>query len=99
MSNNESLFQEDFKWESETQRKGYLALLQYLRKFGIEATGPVDAKAAFFIQKDHESNLWWIDLIAQKHQEVLNMLGELNFKVSQLESTVEQLRLDKRAKQ
>lgn len=54
---------ENFPWESDVQKKGYLNYVQYLRKFGFEPKLPVDYLAVFMIQKDHESNEYWRELV------------------------------------
>lgn len=63
---------EVFNWESEDQKKGYLALVQYLRGFGIEPKLPIDYVAAWFIQKDHESNEYWRDMVGQQVSSLQN---------------------------
>lgn len=54
---------ESFAWESEDQKKGYLALVQYLRQFGLPPKLPIDYVATFFIQKDIDSHEYWRDMV------------------------------------
>lgn len=57
---------EEFPWQSEAQRKGYLALVQYMRGFGIEPTLPIDPQVCWQIQKDHESHEWWVEVLGNQ---------------------------------
>lgn len=70
-----------FRWDSEDQRKGYLSLVQYLRNHGVARSDNVDAVAAFFIQKDHESAKWFVGLLAEEsarlRQEIQALRSEL----------------------
>jgi hypothetical protein len=67
----ETEFLNKFKWESVDQRKGVLNFLQWFHNLPPELQGDVAplspqavAIAAYFIQKDHESNLWWNDTVS-----------------------------------
>jgi hypothetical protein len=73
---------EDFPWESEEQRKGYLALIQYRRKLGKNPEIVVDPTAAFFIQKDHESHEWMIEMLGR-------VIGELRTEILTLRTALE----------
>jgi len=73
----------DFKWESDEQRKGYLALVKYRMDQGDGIDHRVDRTAAFFIQKDHESNEWWLGLMADH-------MGRLEQRIAELEQRLEQ---------
>jgi hypothetical protein len=72
-----SLDLHDFPWESEDQRKGYLALVQYWRKNGQDPGLLVDSTAAFFIQKDHESHEWMIEMLDRIITPLRNEIMEL----------------------
>jgi hypothetical protein len=58
---------EGFPWDSEVQKEGFLNLVQYWRKFGRDVPLPIQnidtLTALFFIQKDHEANEYWSDLL------------------------------------
>lgn len=50
---------ENFEWESDAQKKGYLAFVKWARNRGLPCeVRPIDL---FFIQKDHESTQWLIE--------------------------------------
>lgn len=56
-----------FEWESETQEKGFLNLRQWLRSHGMtsELTAEQFLIACYFIQKDHESHEWTMDMLGR----------------------------------
>lgn len=56
--------EEQFKWESPEQEKGYKNLVQWLRKNGQpELSKEGSMIAAYFIQKDHESHEWLMGML------------------------------------
>jgi hypothetical protein len=57
---------EAFPWESKDQKEGYLALVQYLRGFGVAPEAPIDAKSAFFIQKNIDSHEYWREMVGDQ---------------------------------
>lgn len=73
---------EGFSWDSEEQKKGYLALVQYLRHHGQARDDRVDATAAFFIQKDHEAAQWFVEVIGRAvdpfTQEIRNLISRVD---------------------
>jgi hypothetical protein len=81
-----------FEWESEEQKKGFLALAKFLREHGrnmfhasLQPMDKQDLISAFFIQKDHESHLWMmemLDRIISPLQDEIRRLGE---RIRQLE--------------
>lgn len=48
---------ETFEWESEAQRKGYLAFVKWAKDRGLpyDDIRPIDL---FFLQRDHEAMEW-----------------------------------------
>lgn len=70
---------DEFPWESEVQKKGYLSLVLYMRKNGYRIPDRVDPVAAFLIQKSHESHEWHINLLSQQiealRQEIIELRG------------------------
>lgn len=54
-----------FPWESEDQKKGFSDFINYSRQFGLEPKLPIDPIITYFIQKDHESHLWWEEHIEE----------------------------------
>lgn len=65
---------EEFPWESKEQKEGYLALVQYGLKFGLKPSLPISHICAFFIQKDHESHIYWNELVGTQ---VRNLQDEI----------------------
>ena len=81
-----------FPWDSKTQEKGYFALVHYLRRLGRPVPEEVDAVAAFFIEKEHQANEWWRDLLgdqlAMRDREIQRLQGELERMSSLLDRVV-----------
>lgn len=73
---------DSFEWESKEQREGYLALVHYLRKFGIQPKLPLDYEAAFFIQKDVDSHAYWREAVGSQvgmlQEEIRSLQGKLD---------------------
>lgn len=71
-----------FPWESKEQREGYLAWVQYERKFGREQDGPIDTSLAFLIQKNHEAAEYWRETFSgqvdQLRMELAETIKEIN---------------------
>ncbi len=68
-----------FKWESDGQEKGYKSLLYWLNKNSLPGeVRPIDL---FFIQKDHESHQYWIELVGRQVRilegQILNLQNQL----------------------
>ncbi len=82
---------EAFPWESEEQKKGYLNFVQYLAKAGREAVIPIDLLATYFIQKDHESNEWWTEIVASQVGAANEQIALLSKRVRHLEGLVAEL--------
>lgn len=62
-----AMFEEWFPWESEEQKKGYYALQKFIKdtitkrpELGCAVEPMI---TCWFIQKDHESNLWWQEVL------------------------------------
>lgn len=78
-------------WESDAQRKGFLSLVQYLRGFGPEETHldwRLALVAAFFLQKNHESQVWWSEVFGERlgavHAEIKTLGDETAKEISKL---------------
>lgn len=85
---------DEFEWESEAQEKGVLALVQYLKKFGrtaLSAPSLLDLVAAWFIQKDHESNEWWSDTIGNQVNSLRSDLKIAHDEIRELKAVVRKL--------
>ena len=81
-----------FPWETEEQKEGYLNFVQYQRQFGIEPTLPIDPVVTYFIQKDHESNDYWRDLVASQVADLQSQLRKLQDETSSLATQAHMLR-------
>lgn len=85
---------DEFEWESEAQEKGVLTLVQYLKKFGrtaLSAPSLLDLVAAWFIQKDHESNEWWSDTIGNQVNSLRSDLKIAHDEIRELKAVVRKL--------
>jgi hypothetical protein len=87
-----------FKWESEAQEKGVLALVKYLRDVAKKSNNEnlsIDQITllicAWFIQKDYESSCWFIDRIENQTDPFQKKVNYLELEVSALKEQVEQL--------
>lgn len=69
MMRTDTIDKSDFKWDSEDQRKGYLAFLYWARHKNVRPDS--DSFILFSIQKDHESHEYWRELVGTQ-------IGELN---------------------
>jgi|WetSurMetagenome_2_1015567.scaffolds.fasta_scaffold634955_2 hypothetical protein len=67
----------NFKFESSEQQKGFLNLVQYLRKHCPDGYDPTFLIASYFIQKDHESNEHWIELVGNQISNIQLQLKSL----------------------
>lgn len=93
MSNDFQIAIESYPWESDEQREGYLALIQHLRRFGLQPELPLDFKSAFFIQKDIESHAYWRDLMAAQISNLENVIVETREKLDKALSRIDQLEI------
>lgn len=63
-------WRDTFPWESDDQRLGFLAFEKWLRDNHkatlVDEPSLLKCIVAFFIQKDHESNEWWRDTVADQ---------------------------------
>lgn len=57
---------EEFPWASEVQKEGFLNYVQYCASFGVRTLLPIHPLVPFFVQKDHESNEYWRETMAQQ---------------------------------
>lgn len=68
---------ECFAWESEEQKKGYLAWIQYEGMFGHLPEPRIDTRMAFLIQKSHEAAEYWRDTFGEQIAMLQNDLKKL----------------------
>lgn len=75
----------EFKWESVEQEKGYGNLVEWLRKRGVKY--PLSSEtflvACYFIQKDHESHEWLVEMLSR-------MLDDIRRDILTLKQDLEQ---------
>jgi hypothetical protein len=77
-----------FKWESQEQEQGYYNFIQFLRKNGIKKTPNLSQYfllAVYFIQKDHESNVFWTELVGNQISSLQNEIMGLKDQIQKLE--------------
>jgi hypothetical protein len=87
---------EAFKWESDAQREGFLALVKFWHDHGLQPVLPLTSMdnltALFFIQKDHDSNEYWRELWADQVSKLQDEIKIQMDEVSQLKTQVEHMR-------
>lgn len=79
---------DSFPWESTDQKKGFMNLFQFLRKHGVDPRYkdvPGRLLAAYLIQRDLESNEWWLGLVSDHFDRLNERIVELNGKLVDLE--------------
>jgi hypothetical protein len=82
----------DFPWASETQKQGFLHYIEWTRKLKPETREDYEGLclAAFFIQKDHESNVWWTGVVGEQ-------VKFLQDEIRRLQDEIKEIRRDARA--
>jgi hypothetical protein len=76
---------EDFPWESEAQRKGMLALVLWSRNLpDFVRSSPMDCLAAFIFQKDHESAIWFTEMMGNQITMLQNEIKLLQDQITDL---------------
>jgi hypothetical protein len=88
---------ESFPWSSEDQRQGYLALVQYLRRFGLEPKLPINYEAAFFIEKDIDSHAYWRDMVGAQVRSLEDVLSETRKELDSARAKVDQMEMTMKA--
>lgn len=86
MNSDLAMCVDNFPWESSQQKEGFLNLVQYYRSFGKEPELPINLLATYFIQKDHESNEYWSELVSAQ---VSSLQSEIKFLQDKLMSALE----------
>lgn len=97
MNNDFDVALEAYPWESKDQKIGYLALVQYLLRFGVKPDAPIDAKAAFFIQKDIDSHAYWMEMVSSQVADLQTNLEQTMTKLDGALFRIDQLELMVRA--
>lgn len=77
----------NFVWESQVQEQGFGAFIQWFRRLPTAAQlgngkhNFIFCVIAWFIQKDHESNEWWRDTVAEQmstlQEEIIRLRDEI----------------------
>lgn len=81
-----STWAENFKWDSEDQKKSFLAAAFWLKQKGLDInTFPIRPLDAFFMQKDHESHEWHVELLGSQ-------IAGLQKEISALQNDIRSLR-------
>lgn len=68
---------EEFPWESQEQKDGYLGYIKYARQFGLEPKLPIDPTLTFFIQKNHEAYKWIQETFGDQITELQNQIKKI----------------------
>lgn len=90
-----SLQMRTFKWESDDQKKGFWALIQYLRPIVPEGDflALVTMVSCFFIQKDHESNVWWAETMGAQISSLEKQISLLQTENASMQKQIQEIRL------
>lgn len=75
-----------FKWESPEQEKGYFAFVKWamFRKLSFRVR-PIDL---YFIQKDHESDVYWRELVGSQIRSLEDQIRLLQEELRTLQMSV-----------
>ena len=66
------------KWESEAQEKGMKALQKYLHDSGrLTDMNSIWQSIAWLIQRDHESNEWWLKTVGDQISRLEDQIRKL----------------------
>jgi hypothetical protein len=90
----EAWFQK-FPWESDVQKKGLSALNQWVQKLPPELRTDDTRNAcvaAWFIQKDHESNEWWAKTVGDQVSGLQDQIRLLQQQVHELKSELAEMK-------
>jgi hypothetical protein len=92
----EAWFQK-FPWESSTQQKGLSALYQWVQKLPPELRTDDTRNAcvaAWFIQKDHESNEWWAKTVGDQVSGLQDQIRFLQEEIREMKLELANLKKD-----
>jgi hypothetical protein len=85
---------ESFPWETEDQKEGFLAYIQFARGFGKEPVSPFEHLVlCFLIQKSHESAEYWRDTLAGRVDALRREIVDLRDQMDRVTSENESLRV------
>ena len=79
---------ETFPWESEDQRKGFLAFVQWVQKRGNNDIPMSLLLACWQAQKGHESTEWIMSTVGEHVSRLENEIMELRSRINELKNDV-----------
>lgn len=86
-----------FKWESEAQEQGFGAFIQWFRALPVDTAHGQGSEhfifcvIAWFIQKDHESNEWWREAVADQVRGLEDQIVLLQERLKALETAADKI--------
>ena len=87
-----------YDWQSKEQREGYLALVVYMNRHGHKPKG-IHPAYAFFIQKDHDSNEYWRELVGTQVKDLQDQIAALQKTIGEFARNIDFLSDTVRAQQ
>jgi hypothetical protein len=75
---------EAFPWQSDDQKEGYLAYVQYRKQLGLPPPPTIDIALVWLIQKNHESYEWQRDTFGDQISTLQGDIRALQYKLNQL---------------
>jgi hypothetical protein len=84
-----------FPWQSEVQKKGFLAMYQWFLSLPKELRTD-DTRyacvASWFAQKDHESNEWWVKTVGDQVSGLQDQIRLLQQQMLELKSELAEMK-------
>lgn len=80
---------DSFPWESEQQKEGYLNWVESERRFGRMPELPIDTKITYLIQKNHEGNEYWVEMISSQISDLLSQIRTLQEECGRLNQFID----------
>lgn len=80
----------NFEWESKAQKQGFLGFLKWWRDRPVKGRDDspdhiLCAVVAYFIQREHESHLWWSETVGDLVSRLEDQIGKLQARILELE--------------
>jgi hypothetical protein len=74
----------EFDFDSDEQRKGYYSFVKWTSEKKVSCTvNPIDL---FFIQRDHESNEWWRQVVSDQVKSLEAQIHQLQKEIRELKA-------------
>lgn len=71
-----------FTWDSKDQEQGYGAFVKWASEHNVDdEVRPIDL---FFIQKDHESQQWFVEVMGNQVRQLQDEISRLDHELAQL---------------